>query len=233
MNKRKFITLRSVKSNEETVLEVSSSRPVSEILPDIIKILNWPILDENGDPLFYMLTDESGSAISQNCSLSETGIDNFAIVYIKLDDTQQKRILQERGSGPAERIPGRKTAQDKDKLLPQPVPFMIPVEGPCLISDNGIIFMIGDTPTVIGRKGKTSIPQIDLSDLDHEQIVSHSHAAIEVENEQYVLHTLHPRNGMFLNGAQMAPESIFPLNDGDQLRFGFSGSHLIWRNVQK
>ena len=229
MARRQFITLRSVKSIEETDMEVPSDSPVSEIISGIIRILNWPMLDENGNQLVYTLTDENGNTLPMDKSLTEAGIDNFSVVRIAMDEAQQRRILDEQKAGPRERIPGKNNNQEDPDLLPKPVPFLLPIDGPCLISEKGVVFMIGAAPALIGRKGKSMTPQVDLSDLDKNLVVSHAHAEITEQNGQYELHTLKPRNGMFLNGTPLAPDSFSPLNDGDQLGFGFNGIQLTWR----
>lgn len=229
MGKRQFITLRTPQSNEETDMEIPSDRPVAEILPEILKILNWPLTDSNGKPLYYSLIDDSGKIIPADKSFSETHIDNFEIVKIILDERQKQKILNDHNSVPTDRIPGKELESEEDKLMPQPIPFMFPIDGPCLISSNGTIFMLGDLPALIGRKSQNCRPQIDLSDLDKDLKSSRSHAEIIKLDDAFALHVLNPKNGMIINGTEYQSDTIIPLNDGDVLQFGFKGVQLTWR----
>lgn len=233
MGRRQFITLRTSKSNEETDMEVPSDRPISEILPEIIKTLSWPVLDENGNSLNYVLTDDAHVPILPEKTFPEAHVDNFEIVHVILDETQQKRILDDQKSAPAERIPGsnltRKTENEEKSALSQPVPFLPQIIGPCLLGSSGIMFMIGDLPALIGRKSNNIIPQIDLTDLDTGLRSSRAHAEIIRIDGKYAIHVLKPKNGMLLNGTQLAAGSNALIHDGDVLQFGFQGVQLTWR----
>lgn len=236
MGKRQFITLRTAKSNEETDMEVPSDRPVYEILPEIIKTLNWPVMDENGDSLSYVLTDDSWVPIPPDKTFPESNVDNFEIVHVILDETQKNRILDGKKAIPAERIPGANEAQaseDKGGTLSKPVPFLPQIIGPCLLSGSGVMFMIGDVPALIGRKSANSTPNIDLTDLDKQMQSSRSHAEIVQLGSNYALHVLKPKNGMFINGTPIAPDSVALLHDGDVLQFGFKGIQLTWREPKQ
>lgn len=228
MAKRQFITLRTPKSNEETDMEVPSDRPVSEILPEILKILNWPFADENGNPLYYVLTDSAGRKISPEMSFNAANIDNFSIVHVALDEVQRLKVLEAQQSAPSERIPGKGNGSENGELLSQPVPFVLPIDGPCLIYGS-TIYMLDNFPALIGRKGKNSTPEIDLSDIDNRLISSHRHAEIIREGSGYVLHTLTPKNGMLLNGSLQDTDSSTILKNGDVLGFGFKGIQMTWR----
>lgn len=229
MGKRQFITLRTANSNEETDMEVPSDRPVAEVLPEILKILNWPLTDENGEPLYYALTDDARVQIPSDKTFPEADVDNFEIVHVILDETQKQRILDKRKSAPAERIPGTARADENDGALSKPVPFMPPIIGPCLLSASGMMFMIGGLPALIGRKSSGTVPQVDLTELDKQLKSSRSHAEIVRQDDHYALHVLKPKNGMMVNGNALDPNAVFPLKDGDILQFGFQGVQLTWR----
>ena len=229
MEKRQFITLRTANSNEETDMEVPSDRPVAEILPEILKILNWPLTDENGEPLYYALTDDARVQISSDKTFPEAGVDNFEIVHVILDETQKQRILDERKSAPAERIPGANKAEDQEGTLEKPVPFLPQIIGPCLLSSSGMMFMIGELPALIGRKSAGNTPQIDLTELDKQLKSSRAHAEIIRQDDHYGIHVLKPKNGMLINGMPVYPDAVSPLKDGDVLQFGFQGIQLTWR----
>ena len=228
MAKRQFITLRTPRSNEETDMEVPSDRPVAEILPEILKILNWPFADEGGNPLYYALTDSAGKKISPEMSFSAANIDNFSIIHVALDEAQRQKVLEAQQSAPSERIPGKGKSIENSELLSQPVPFILPIDGPCLVFGS-TIYMLDNFPALIGRKGKNSTPEIDLSEIDSKLISSHRHAEIIREESGYVLHTLTPKNGMLLNGALQAADSSTMLRNGDILGFGFKGIQMTWR----
>ena len=229
MGKRQFITLRTANSNEETDMEVPSDRPVSAVLPEILKILNWPMTDENGEPLYYALTDDARVQIPSDETFPEADVDNFEVVHVILDEAQKQRILDGRKSAPAERIPGTGQTDENKGALSKPVPFMPPIIGPCLLSGSGVIFMVGELPALIGRKSSGTAPQIDLTELDKQIKSSRSHAEIVRQDDCYALHVLKPKNGMLINGMPLNPNTVFPLKDGDVLQFGFQGVQLTWR----
>lgn len=74
----------------------------------------------------------------------------------------------------------------------------------------------------IGRQSTTpEHPTIDLLTLQAGNYgVSRIHARIHVNGEGWFLEDLHSTNGTWLNDEALDPDALYPLETGDQLRFG-------------
>lgn len=84
----------------------------------------------------------------------------------------------------------------------------------CLSGENGFI----------GRRGHTSnnIPEIDITGIPHEGIVSRSHARVYWDWSQnaYMIVDNNSRNGTYLNGTLLSRGVHYRLNYGDSLQLG-------------
>jgi len=89
-------------------------------------------------------------------------------------------------------------------------------------SERRGVLILSDPETVIGRKGtrKTSNVDIDLTRLDKKRIISHNHAIVEQQGNQYFLIDTNSRNGTWLNEDKITPHEKHLLEDGDRLQFG-------------
>lgn len=223
MKKRGFITLHIPSSKQEIIFEVPADRPISEWIPDLIKALNSPPWNLN-QSLSYHLRTESGQILSGNLSLRQTDINNFEHLWISLEEE------------PAPTIPTQKELDNlsstRENSIRSPQLFFenLTIEYPSLISKEGIVFVIGQPPIVIGRRSKDFIPNIDLTELDKNLIVSRRHAEILLEEKgYYLLRALNTRNGTFVNGVEIKPNEIRRLENRDTILFGFGGVTLVFR----
>lgn len=85
-----------------------------------------------------------------------------------------------------------------------------------------ILVQIQSTSITIGRHSTTpDQPDIDLLTLQAgNHGVSRIHARIHLNEEGWFLEDLHSTNGTWLNDEQLEPETLYPLESGDHLRFG-------------
>jgi pSer/pThr/pTyr-binding forkhead associated (FHA) protein len=86
----------------------------------------------------------------------------------------------------------------------------------------GVTFDLGDRESVlIGRKDPGQEPDVDLTPYGGvEQGVSRRHALITLKQGRYYIEDLKAINETLLNSSRLFPGQLYPLRDGDQLRFG-------------
>lgn len=228
MSRRQFITLRTKNANEEVDLELPSDEPIRNLTPLFLKILDWPET-EDGDELRYVLTNEDGRIIGEEDTFETVGAENFDVIRINLDDRQREAYGQPETGVPA--VSPTQPNEDEDiETLPAPIPFRIPIDGPCLLSENGTMFMIEGKSVKVGRrrKDRETQPDIDLSELDKTRIASHMHVELRQEPDGIWLKALKTRNGTLLNGTIVEAGTEACLKDGDVIRFGFRGLSLTF-----
>lgn len=81
----------------------------------------------------------------------------------------------------------------------------------------------------IGRASSELVPEVDLSDDDGaEKGVSRLHAKIQAVQAGLVLIDLESTNGTLLNNYRLPPHEPYPLQSGDELRFGDLLVHLFF-----
>jgi pSer/pThr/pTyr-binding forkhead associated (FHA) protein len=84
----------------------------------------------------------------------------------------------------------------------------------------------------IGRASSELVPEVDLTDDDGAQKgVSRLHAKIQSVQEGLVLIDLNSTNGTLLNNHLLPPQEPYPLNSGDEIRFGDLLVHLFLNDV--
>ncbi len=80
----------------------------------------------------------------------------------------------------------------------------------------------------IGRASSDFAPEIDLTDDEGaEKGVSRLHAKIQVVQEGIMLIDLGSTNGTLLNNYRLSPNEPYPLQSGDEIRFGDLLVHLF------
>ena len=73
----------------------------------------------------------------------------------------------------------------------------------------------------IGRASSEYVPEVDLTEDDGaEKGVSRLHAKIQAVKEGLVLIDLESTNGTLLNNYRLPPHEPYPLQSGDEIRFG-------------
>ncbi len=87
---------------------------------------------------------------------------------------------------------------------------------------SGILFDLGTRASiVIGRKDPDQQPDVDLAPYGGvEQGVGRRHAIITLRQGRYYIEDLKSINETLLNASRLFPGQLYPLYDGDQLRFG-------------
>ena len=222
MSTSQFITIRAPHSNRQVDLEVPADEPIQSFLPDLIKVINWPEMLE-GDSVNYHFTNESGQLLDSAKSISALGVENFEMLWLNMESggTQAELASQE----------GEHQEEESDRrALPlPPVWARIPIDTPSLVSERGVVFVLGEPPITIGRASRKFKPDIDLLDWDTDLLCSRRHAEISKKGKSFVLHAFATTNGTFINGNELAPEKKKALKDGDQIQFGFRGFELIFR----
>lgn len=235
MSKRQFVTLRARHSNQEIDVELPGDQPIYSLMPDLLKVLNWPVTN-GSTPLHYYLQTEEGDALRNNESLVEAGVENFDAVWILLDESQVKSSNdspQENGHNLLNEPHSLVEVEERGGVLPPPIWTRIPIDAPCLVSMRGIVFVLGEPPVSIGRRSRDNQPDIDLSELDTGFIASRRHAEILFNQGKFTLRALNAKNGMLINGMELKTGDQFPLRNGDTLQFGFRGVQLIFRIPMK
>ena len=84
---------------------------------------------------------------------------------------------------------------------------------------------------MIGREDPVNgaFPEIDLNLYRGEELgVSRRHALIGVENGRLFIEDLGSTNYTHLNQNRLQPNQRYPLNDGDEIRFGWLG--VVYRH---
>ncbi|MBD2449727.1 FHA domain-containing protein [Nostoc sp. FACHB-152] len=93
-----------------------------------------------------------------------------------------------------------------------------------LIHTSGKEFTLLGEDGYIGRRNFTnkSTPEIDLTGIANEKVVSRSHARIywDKAHNAYMLIDNQSRNGTYLNGNFLAPGTSYRLNHNDSLELG-------------
>ncbi|MFV2043587.1 MAG: EsaB/YukD family protein, partial [Anaerolineales bacterium] len=85
--KRRFISLRAEHSLEEVTIEAPSDQPISDLIPEILKVLGWP--DSSGSRILaYELLSEAGDLLNPDETLDQAGIENSDVVWIRLAEAE-------------------------------------------------------------------------------------------------------------------------------------------------
>jgi len=239
--RRRFVTLRGERGRDEVDLEMPGDRPIRDLIPDLLKALNWPD-SEAGHPLQYQLRLEAGRILEEGETLADAGVENSDVLWISLAEPDRApetaeglgspEVRLEGGEGPTTGfVPVAATSpspKDRRGSLAPPRSVHLDVREPSLVSSKGWIFVLGQPPVTIGRASRGSKPDIDLADLDPEMVSSRLHAQVLFEDGRFVLKAEPTTNGTFLNGAEIQPFEKYPLQQGDTIQFGFEGVELTF-----
>jgi uncharacterized ubiquitin-like protein YukD len=238
--RRRFVTLRSEYGHDEVDLEMPGDLPLGQLLSDLIKALNWPIT-EGDQPLRYLVRTESGRIIADSETLLDAGIENSDVLWITLEEdggpeeeTESYVRRPELGpkvgpvSGFAPVAATNPSPKDRRGTLAPPRSVHFTIQEPSLISSQGLIFVLGNPPLIIGRSSGEHQPDIDLTEIDTEIVSSREHAEIHLEEDHHVLISKQTTNGTFVNGVELLPGEKHALENGDTIQFGFEGVELTF-----
>lgn len=87
---------------------------------------------------------------------------------------------------------------------------------------RGETFSIGRVDVALGRA------QSDFEFPADTKAVSRRHAAISRDQGGYIIQDLGSKAGTFVNGAQLQPQVLYRLENGDVISFGNGGADYIW-----
>jgi uncharacterized ubiquitin-like protein YukD len=238
--RRRFVTLRGKYGHDEVDLEMPGDLPIGQLLTDLIKALNWPIA-EGDQSLRYLVRTESGHILADSETLLDAGIENSDVLWITLaEDVDPEEMSDsyvrhtENGSevGPvsgfAPVAATNPSPKDRRGTLAPPRSVRFTIHEPSLISSQGLIFVLGNPPIVVGRSSREHQPDIDLTEIDTEIVSSRKHAEIHKVEDRLVLIPLQTTNGTFVNGNELLPKEKHTLEDGDSIQFGFEGVELTF-----
>jgi signal-transduction protein with cAMP-binding, CBS, and nucleotidyltransferase domain len=113
-----------------------------------------------------------------------------------------------------------------------PRPARSPDARPMLVHDSGKEFVLDADEMMVGRIDRATgkRPQIDLTDIDADRMLSRKHAKIvKKDGEVFVSEEPGVRNGTYVNGTRLAPAQVVKLNDGDELRFAVVVTRFQYR----
>jgi hypothetical protein len=217
MPERKFISLRSPVFTDAIDLELPGGKPLIDLLPDLLKVLNWPLTADN-ILIDYQIKIEERN-IDLSCSLNSLGVENFDLLWIVPPANMLAEAL--------ENGPSQETGATQGH-----VPFWrrIPIDSPSLVSPNGLVFILSDFPLLVGRSDTGNTVQIDLSPMEGTPCRSSRRHARIINNEgKIAIFPFKTTNGTLLNGVELAPETEHLLNECDAIQFGFQGVTLFYR----
>jgi hypothetical protein len=184
---------------------------------------------------------ESGRVLTDSETLLDAGIENSDVLWITLgqevdpeeepeSSVRRMEFEPEEGlvSGFAPVATTNPSPKDRRGTLAPPRSIRFTIQEPSLISSQGLIFVLGKPPIIIGRSSREHQPDIDLTEIDTEIVSSRKHAEIHKENDRLVLIAKQTTNGTFVNGVELHPEEKHTLEEGDAIQFGFEGVELTF-----
>jgi uncharacterized ubiquitin-like protein YukD len=238
--RRRFVTLRGEYGHDEVDLEMPGDLPIGQLLSDLIKALNWPIA-EGDQPLHYLVRTESGRIITDTETLLDAGIENSDVLWITLEEDggleeETESYFRRTGLGPevgpvsgfAPVAATNPSPKDRRGTLAPPRSVHFTIQEPSLISSQGLIFVLGNPPLIIGRSSGEHQPDIDLTEIDTEIVSSREHAELHLEEDRLVVIAKQTTNGTFVNGVELFSGEKHTLDDGDTIQFGFEGVELTF-----
>lgn len=101
--------------------------------------------------------------------------------------------------------------------------------------DDAPMIVTVERDIVIGRRDPTkdSGPDLDLTAHGAYQLgISRKHAILRVQNKRLNVVDLGSRNGTYLNGRQLEPNTLTALKHGDELRLGKINLKLYFESVE-
>lgn len=234
MTRRCFITLRTPDSPQSVDVELPEDQPISRLLPDLLKVMGWP-QPSRELKIGYRLTTEDGRPVASQDTLASLNINNFENIWISTIQPEQSGELLVPGAESQSESPSGLQSPEERRTPPQsPVTVEVNlIDQPCLVSESGVIFILGQPPITIGRPSGELKPAIDLSELDINQRSSRQHAVIQRKGSTYELEAKRTVNGTFINGLELTAGQSHPLQDKDVIQFGFSGVKLTFRLPKK
>lgn len=205
-------------SAQAVQVELPGDVAITSILPNLLQVL-----DLQADLSSVQLRTENGAVVDLHKSLGENDLQSSDLLLLSYADAAPADNRQAEDATTEVQLPPAERARRSD-------PFK--VTEPCLVAETGHIFVLPSPPAVIGRKGATFSPHVDLAELDTQMAVSRKHAEIVTQGvSQLALQAFETTNGMLVNNSLLSPGEAHLLQDGDVLQFGFrKGVKLTFRS---
>jgi len=195
------ITLQSSLLQVSIDLELPDEVALHNLLPDLVRALKLPSVDNAGRPIAYQI-------VHQARNRSPRGDDTLQGAGIVTGDV----LSLVNAALPAGAVPSGwgGNAQGNSALLRC-------ASGKVIVLDN-----YGKPELIVGRydvrTGKS--PDIDLSEEPAGDTVSRSHALLRKQGRQWTLTSLSAKNPTQVGGARLALQQPRPLQSGDVIALG-------------
>ncbi len=225
MSNRLFITIRTPSSNQEIDLEFPGDQIIGESLPNILKILNWPLLI-NGKDVKYFLQTKSGSPLENSKTLNSYGFQNFEVLWLTAQEENFVTVKVIDDSC-GEIVNGEQEV--RNGILPPPQISLPVIDQPSLVISDSYMYILLGSEITVGRKSKESTPDIDITEFDSGFVASRKHISIIPRGGKHYCKPFSTRNGTYLNGKQLEPEKEVLLSRGDTIQLGFRGIELVYQ----
>jgi len=220
MAQRLFITIGSRDRKDRVLMEMPGGSPVREWIDHLVRSIEWTGIG-TACPGGHHLETEDGGRLAGGESLLAAGITGSDLLY-----------LEPGGDEPAECIDGAEGGQAALQEAAKGISAGELTRLPRFLGPQGLVFLIENPPLNIGRAGKGSAPDIDLSNWDAGMVASRKHAVLETSGGLFFLRPEKTTNGTFLNGVEVPAGESRVLGDGDRIQFGFGGLELTFKNPQ-
>jgi hypothetical protein len=226
MTQRLFITLGSRARKDRVLLEMPGDQPVREMLKDLAQVVDWKELAEI-PPATLCLETEEGEPLAENQTLVEAGVSSSDLLFLTSKAPQKSSAPTKTGGGaPANPEPPAGKSSVSEHVLDI-------LRQPRLAGPSGLVFLLEKPSLVVGRAGKGSAPDIDLTEWDTKMIASRKHAVIDQTKDGFVLRPEKTTNSTFVNGVEVPAGDSRILKEGDRIQFGFQGLELVFQQTEK
>jgi hypothetical protein len=226
MTQRLFVTLGSRQRKDRVLLEIPGDQPIQGMMQDLAQVVGWKELAEI--PLTALcLETEDGEQLTESQTLTDAGVSSSDLLFLTSKDPRETTVPKAAEGG----APGYPEAPVGQPSVSE---HMLEImRQPQLAGPRGLVFLMEKPCLVIGRSGKGTVPDIDLTEWDTKMITSRKHAVIEAIKDGFVLRPEKTTNGTFINGVEVLAGDSRVLRDGDRIQFGFQGLELVFQSAEK
>jgi hypothetical protein len=226
MTQRLFITLGSRQRKDRVLLEMPGDLPVREMLKDLAQVVDWKELAEIPSSTLGLETEE-GEPLAESQTLTDAGVSSSDLLFLTSKQPQKSPAPKEmEGDAPGSPEP----TADKSSVSERVQEIL---RQPRLAGPRGLVFLMGKPRLVVGRAGKGSTPDIDLTEWDTKMIASRKHAVIEKTKDGFILRPEKTTNSTFVNGVEVPAGDSRILKEGDRIQFGFQGLELVFQPAER
>jgi hypothetical protein len=226
MTQRLFITLGSRQRKDRVLLEMPGDLPVREMLKDLAQVVDWKELAEIPSSTLCLETEE-GEPLAEIQTLMDAGVSSSDLLFLTSKQPQKSPVPKEtEGDAPGSPEP----TADKSSVSEHVQEIL---RQPRLAGPRGLVFLMGKPRLVVGRAGKGSTPDIDLTEWDTKMIASRKHAVIEQTKDGFILRPEKTTNSTFVNGVEVPAGDSRILKEGDRIQFGFQGLELVFQHAER